>query len=325
MQGSRTLSAPSEACASTLRADPSHAGPSCAHRNVSTFKHAARNQNCAEPPVDTARCDCCNTKEIGLATFLKETSDKRESIALPGTGIMVHHVHWHSYRICRPVPNRPGMPGTPANRYPLYLGLGLALSGKPANSGRPPVAAHVAEQARGLAAPGCRRHNLPQKKLLCWLLGRSAAGCWCWCWCQFLVPWSLVLGAFSTSPPFSKLLQASSFELLPSLVLGAAAFGAVFRLRVSGLRSPGDVPAQFPWVLVGPPSVRKCHQMSSKEHMQLGWVVRWVLSTPPGHPTAGGWAAQPPIVSQRRARGPAPDPPRNHPRVQGEKKETDSR
>jgi hypothetical protein len=27
--------------------------------------------------------------------------------------------------------------------------------------------------------------------------------------------------------------------------------------------------------------------MSSEEHIQLGWVVRWVLSTPPGHPTAG--------------------------------------
>ena len=26
--------------------------------------------------------------------------------------------------------------------------------------------------------------------------------------------------------------------------------------------------------------------MSSKEHIQLGWVVRWVLSTPPGHPAA---------------------------------------
>jgi hypothetical protein len=46
---------------------------------------------------------------------------------------------------------------------------------------------------------------------------------------------------------------------------------------------------QFPGVLVGPPHVHKCHQMSSKEHIQLGWdwVVRWVLSTPPGHPTAG--------------------------------------
>jgi hypothetical protein len=29
------------------------------------------------------------------------------------------------------------------------------------------------------------------------------------------------------------------------------------------------------------------HQMPSKEHMQLGWVVRWVLSAPPGHPAAG--------------------------------------
>jgi hypothetical protein len=44
--------------------------------------------------------------------------------------------------------------------------------------------------------------------------------------------------------------------------------------------------SQFPGVLVGTPHVRKCHQMSSKEHIQLGWVVRWVLSTPPGHPAA---------------------------------------
>jgi hypothetical protein len=45
---------------------------------------------------------------------------------------------------------------------------------------------------------------------------------------------------------------------------------------------------QFPGVLVGPPPVRKCHQMLPKEHMQLGWVVLWVLSThTPGHPTAG--------------------------------------
>jgi hypothetical protein len=29
-----------------------------------------------------------------------------------------------------------------------------------------------------------------------------------------------------------------------------------------------------------PPPVRKCHQMSSKEHIQLGWVVRWVLIAP---------------------------------------------
>jgi hypothetical protein len=41
--------------------------------------------------------------------------------------------------------------------------------------------------------------------------------------------------------------------------------------------------------LVGTPHVRKCHQMSSKEHIQLGWVVRWVLSTPPGHPAARRW------------------------------------
>ena len=50
--------------------------------------------------------------------------------------------------------------------------------------------------------------------------------------------------------------------------------------------APQGISPQFPGVLVGPPHVRKCHQMSSKEHIQLGWVVRWVLSTPPGHPAA---------------------------------------
>jgi hypothetical protein len=50
---------------------------------------------------------------------------------------------------------------------------------------------------------------------------------------------------------------------------------------------------QFPGVLVGPPRVRKCYQMSSKEHIQLGWVpgssvgsLVLSLSTPPGHPAA---------------------------------------
>ena len=51
-------------------------------------------------------------------------------------------------------------------------------------------------------------------------------------------------------------------------------------------RGPQGISPQLPGVLVGPPHVRKCHQMSSKEHIQLGWVVRWVLSTPPGHPAA---------------------------------------
>jgi hypothetical protein len=46
--------------------------------------------------------------------------------------------------------------------------------------------------------------------------------------------------------------------------------------------------AGAPGVLIGPLPVRKCHQMSSKEHMQLGWVVRWVLITHPGPPC--GWA-----------------------------------
>jgi hypothetical protein len=51
-----------------------------------------------------------------------------------------------------------------------------------------------------------------------------------------------------------------------------------------GCRGGQGVSPQFPGV---PLPVRKCHQMSSKEHIQLGLVVRWVLSTPPGHPTAG--------------------------------------
>jgi hypothetical protein len=37
-------------------------------------------------------------------------------------------------------------------------------------------------------------------------------------------------------------------------------------------------------------AITSCHQ-KSKEHMQLGWVVRWVLSTPPGPPR--GWAVRP--------------------------------
>jgi hypothetical protein len=53
-------------------------------------------------------------------------------------------------------------------------------------------------------------------------------------------------------------------------------------------------PSRFPL------PVRKCHQMSSKEHIQLGWVVRWVLSTPPppgGHPAAGRCGRVVPVPS----------------------------
>jgi hypothetical protein len=56
--------------------------------------------------------------------------------------------------------------------------------------------------------------------------------------------------------------------------------------RAARVRCPQRGSSQFPGVLVGTPHVRKCHQMSSKEHVQLGWVVRWVLSTPLGHPAA---------------------------------------
>jgi hypothetical protein len=52
----------------------------------------------------------------------------------------------------------------------------------------------------------------------------------------------------------------------------------------------GDPSPQSPGVLVArwTPRVRKCHQMSPKEHIQLGWVVRWAISTHPGPPH--GWA-----------------------------------
>jgi hypothetical protein len=47
-------------------------------------------------------------------------------------------------------------------------------------------------------------------------------------------------------------------------------------------------------VLVGTPHVRcslprsqvPSNVIKRQEHIQLGWVVRWVLSTPPGHPAA---------------------------------------
>jgi hypothetical protein len=55
--------------------------------------------------------------------------------------------------------------------------------------------------------------------------------------------------------------------------------------RKSGLGLRGDLLSFLGGVLVGHPRVRKCHQMSSKEHIQLGWVVRWVLSTPPARAT----------------------------------------
>jgi hypothetical protein len=64
-----------------------------------------------------------------------------------------------------------------------------------------------------------------------------------------------------------------------------AAAPSNFQLRSKNPQSQGGS-SQFPGVLVGPPHVRKCHQMSSKEHIQLGRVVRWVLSAspPPGPP-----------------------------------------
>jgi hypothetical protein len=48
---------------------------------------------------------------------------------------------------------------------------------------------------------------------------------------------------------------------------------------------------QFPGVLVGPLPVRKCHQMPSKEHMQLGWASSvGSLAHPRATPRLGGAA-----------------------------------
>jgi hypothetical protein len=44
-------------------------------------------------------------------------------------------------------------------------------------------------------------------------------------------------------------------------------------------------PSRFPFA-----GAIRCHQ-KSKEHIQLGWVVHWVLSTPPGPPH--GWVVRP--------------------------------
>jgi hypothetical protein len=66
--------------------------------------------------------------------------------------------------------------------------------------------------------------------------------------------------------------------------------GFIIHEAVPSTRSQELTP-QFPGLLVGPLPVRKCHQMPSKEHIQLGWVVRWVLSAPPGPPR--GWAVRP--------------------------------
>jgi hypothetical protein len=49
---------------------------------------------------------------------------------------------------------------------------------------------------------------------------------------------------------------------------------------------PQGISPQFPGVLVGPPHVRKCHQMPSKEHIQL--------ATRLGRPLGPGSLAPPP-------------------------------
>jgi hypothetical protein len=44
---------------------------------------------------------------------------------------------------------------------------------------------------------------------------------------------------------------------------------------------------KVPGVHVGSLPVRNYHQMSRKEHLQLGWVTPWALNTPPDHPATG--------------------------------------
>jgi hypothetical protein len=70
--------------------------------------------------------------------------------------------------------------------------------------------------------------------------------------------------------------------------------GGGWRRRAGGAPLQGVASTQFPGVLVGPLPVRKCHQMSSKAHMQLDRVVRWVLSTPARATPrlAGRWAVR---------------------------------
>jgi hypothetical protein len=87
---------------------------------------------------------------------------------------------------------------------------------------------------------------------------------------------ALLLVAWATCPQSPAPSQACGLQRI------------LFAIRPDHLQG---APTQSPGVLVGPLPVRKCRQMPSKEHMELGWVVRWVLSTPPGHtPRLGGAA-----------------------------------
>jgi hypothetical protein len=102
---------------------------------------------------------------------------------------------------------------------------------------------------------------------------------------------------FSTSLLFSTTMpvRPCTRSLSRAAPLGARRSQGPQTRGTGGPRRPGGGQggsSQFPGGLVGTPRVRvrKCHQMSSKEHIQLGWVVRRVLSTPPGHPAPRGSA-----------------------------------
>jgi hypothetical protein len=68
-----------------------------------------------------------------------------------------------------------------------------------------------------------------------------------------------------------------------------------FLLFAPAGRTSGDLSSISWGARWTPPHVRKCHQMSSKEHMQLGWVILWVLRTAPPRatPRLGGAALRP--------------------------------
>jgi hypothetical protein len=134
----------------------------------------------------------------------------------------------------------------------------------------------------------------------------------------------------------STSLQHHLCARFPLRALRGCSISFLVRSTAHRLAMTAGLSPQFPGVLVGPPPppVRKCHQMSSKEHIQLGWVVRWVLITPPGHPAAGrcgrvvpvlplllcrfylpcassafGWGSTPPLPLRASSRGVLPGAP----------------
>jgi hypothetical protein len=162
---------------------------------------------------------------------------------------------------------------TSSNKYPIskkYVLLGLGFSHQPLAINAARIGASASATGLGLGARRGASAPAPAPAPAHSL--RNS---------QFATPqsWGFALigcGIPTHSPRTPKNTRATRTPLLsriPSPQQGALLPNSKF---------------QFPGMLVGPlPTARKCHQMPSKEHMQLGWVVRWVLSTPPSHPAAG--------------------------------------